>query len=301
MENIAAKMKRLLLIQIKYLWHSIRISGHNYTKGVTCIIFSRDRAMQLDFLLASMKRYSKSQIPVVVQYSSSDNHTSSYSELINKYPDVKFVKETTVRETLIRLLRELHTEYMFYLVDDQVFFREFDIMELLGKLKKGMFASMRLGETITNWGIQDVSLKPRYEENGGILFWKWRNNRDNHDWGYQFSVDGTIYRTVDILRCSLSIPFKAPNSYEANMNSVIFFKSNNSGIAFKRPVVVNLIINASRQEKGYENCEAGEYTADDLLKLYQSGKTFDFDKVAAIPYCSSHHIINDINSVLKDA
>ena len=301
MENIAAKMKRLLLIQIKYLWHSIRISGRNYTKGVTCIIFSRDRAMQLDFLLASMKKFSKTYFPVVVQYSCSESHTPSYDELIRKYPEVNFVKETTVRETLIKLLRGLRTEYMFYLVDDQVFISEFDIQELLGKLKNGVFASMRLGETITNWGIKDVAIRGNYREDGDFLHWRWNDNKANHDWGYQFSVDGTIYRTVDILRCSLSIPFKAPNSYEANMNSVMLFKSNNRGVSFKRPVVVNLIINASRQEKGYENCEAGEYTADDLLKLYQSGKTFDFDKVAAIPYCSSHHIINDINSVLKDA
>lgn len=301
MENKLIKIKRLLSIHVKYFYYLLKCSGNEYEEAVSCIIFSRDRAMQLDALLRSIRKYSKSDFKIIVQYSCSDKHHASYEELVSRYKDVCFVKETTVRETLLKILFNFKTKYMFYLVDDQVFIRDFDINLLLSKMRRRNFASMRLGKTITNWGIKDKPLQPIYREDESFLYWRWLENKGNADWHYQFSVDGTIYRTVDILRCTLSIPFKAPNSYEANMNSVILFKGNNSGVSFQLPVVVNLIINASRQEKGYEECVAGEYSADDLLRLWEAGKRFDIEKIAAISYCSCHHIINDINTIIKNA
>ncbi len=188
---------------------------------------------------------------------------------------------------------------MFFLVDDQVFIRPFDVYLLLQKMGKGIFASMRLGEDITNFGIRDVSLYPKHRKEGPFLYWKWKENKKQYDWGYQFSVDGTIYRTIDVLRCTLAIPFGAPNSYESNMNLVLLFKKNNRGVSFLKPVVTNLIINASRQEDGYEQCESGRYSTFDLLCLWEKGNSFDIDKISFINFNSTHYIVDSISNILR--
>ena len=197
-------------------------------------------------------------------------------------------------------MKNIKSQYMFYLVDDQVFIRDFDVEEALTQVNKHYFFSMRMGKNIINYGIKDIPLKPNYKECGKFIKWSFKDNKGVHTWGYQFSVDAHIYRTIDVLRCTMSIPFKAPNTYEANMNSVFFFKTRAKGCtAFSMPVVVNLILNASRHEYGYEDCESGEYNTDNLLNLFNSGHEFDLEKIAIIKYKSAHHIINDINCILK--
>lgn len=299
MNSRIERVKRLIIIQLKYLWNTIIHRNRYNDDGVTCVIFSKDRAMQLDALLESIIMYAEASFPIIVQYSASEIHKSSYETIIKKYKNVVFVKETSVRKTLIEIIQSVKTQYMFFLVDDQVFIRPFNVNLLLKKLGKGIFASMRLGDNITNFGIRDVPLYPKYKKDGFFLNWKWKKNKRQYDWGYQFSVDGTIYRTIDVFRCTLSIPFGAPNSYESNMNSVLLFKKNNSGISFLKPVVTNLIINASRQENGYEQCESGNYSTIDMLHLLEKGNSFDIIKISSINYTSTHHIIVDINTILK--
>lgn len=294
------KIKRLVKINVKYYINSLRYNSQNCSESnVTCVIFSRNRAMQLDALLESIERYSKAKFNIIVQYSYSPNHQKSYEEVEKKYPYVKFWQETTVNATLKEILKSIKSKYMFYLVDDQVFVGDFDVYEAIPFVDDKSFFSMRLGKNITNWGIKDVPLVPKYNEKGRLLHWKFSDNKGQHDWHYKFSVDGHIYRTIDILRCTMAIPFKAPNSYEANMNSVLFFKTAKYGSAFSQPVVVNLIINACREEAAYENCVGGEFSADDMLKLRENGKSLDLDAIARMNFNCTHFIVKDINSILK--
>lgn len=298
-ESKIKKIQRILSLNLKYYANTLIVKNDCRQDGVTCVIFSRNRAFQLDALLKSIKRYSETTFDIIVQYSCSDLHRSSYIVLLERYKDVKFVEESNFKDTLLKQLKEIKTKWMFYLVDDQAFIRHFNIIKILALKQKHNIISLRLGDNITNFGIEDKEFVPRFTYDNEYLMWRWRENGGNYDWCYQFSVDATIYDTIDVVRGSLAIPFKAPNSYEANMNSLLLYKSNNVGISFRKPVVVNLIINASRGEMNYESCVSGEYTAEDMLVLLQEGKELDLDKISAINYKSSHHIIQNIRDVLK--
>lgn len=293
------KIKRLAKIQFQYFCNCLKYEEGMYSQeSVTCVIFSRNRAMQLDALLESIERYSQTKFDIIVQYSYSPNHQKSYEEVEKKYPYVKFWLESTVNTTLKEILKSIKSKYMFYLVDDQVFIKDFNVYETLSFVNNNSFFSMRLGENITNLGFADVKMCPKYKKKEGMLFWNYVENKGQGDWYYKFSVDGHIYRTIDILRCTMSIPFKAPNSYEANMNSVIFFKTAKYGSAFSQPVVVNLIINACREEAAYENCVGGEFSADDMLKLRENGKRLDLDAIAKMEFNCTHFIVKDINDIV---
>ncbi len=297
------KLQRLLYlleVNVKYVFYILRYKESCRSNNATCVIFSRDRAMQLEALLESIEKYCRAQFNIIVQYSCSPNHRNSYENLIKLYQSdyCKFVEEHAFSSSLLDSLKAVKTKFLFFLVDDQVVVRPFDINEVISVMEKHVFFSLRLGKSITEFGIYDMRLTPSYNVKNNFLEWNWKENRNQKDWGYQFSVDGTVYRTIDVLRASLSIPFKAPNSYEDNMNSVILFRSNNRGMSYHEPVVINLIINASRREKEYEHFESGEYSTGDILELYNDGKRFSIEKISSINFNSTHYIIKDINTII---
>lgn len=292
----------LLSVNLKCTWNMLRYGSNRFSKsGATCIIFSRNRALQLEALMRSIEKYSKSSFEVIVQYSCSSAHRKSYDELIEQfksYVNYTFIEEQTFSLRLKEVIKSIRTKHLFFLVDDQVFVRPFDIEEVLSVMTNNSFFSLRLGRAITDFGIFERKLEPKYLIKGNFLEWSWKRNKDQKDWGYQFSVDGTVYKSIDVLRGAMSIPFRAPNSFEDNMNSVFLFRSDNKGISYRQPVVINLIINASRQEKEYEHFESGEYSTDDMLKLWRSGVRFSLEKISSIAFFSTHYIIRDINSII---
>ena len=292
----------LFLVNLKFILNVLRYRSNRYPlKGVTCVIFSRNRALQLDALLRSIEKYSKSSFDIIIQYSCSSNHRNSYEvlkERFNRVDNCKFVEEQSFPSTLIEVIKSIKTQIVFFLVDDQVFVRPFNIEDVITLVGRKSFFSLRLGRTITDFGIYEMKLAPNYIIEDKYLTWSWKKNKSQKDWGYQFSVDGTVYRSIDVLRASMAIPFKAPNSYEDNMNSIIMFRGNNKGISYYEPVVINLIINASRQEKEYDNFESGEYSIDDMLELWELGKKFSIDEISKIRFSSTHYIIRDINTIL---
>lgn len=293
----------LLRVNFKYVLNKMRYKNHNYSlNSVTCIVFSRNRALQLDALLRSIDKYSISPFDVYIQFSCSINHCQSYEVLITKYRETsnyKFVREESFPVSLLELIKGIKTQYLFFLVDDQVFVKPFDMKQIVSVMKKNSFFSLRLGKSITDFGIFERKLFPKYNTLSDYLEWSWKQNKDQKDWGYQFSVDGTVYRTLDVLRASMSIPFKAPNSFEDNMNSVWFFRGDNTGMSYHEPVVINLIINASRQEKAYEHFESGEYSTDDMLELWNTGKRFSLEKVSSLVFYSTHYVVKDINNIIE--
>jgi len=252
-------------------------------------------------LLRSIENFQKTQFDIIIQYSCSSVHRDSYEKLKEKYQNehCNFIEEERFSSTLISILKSIKTQFLFFLVDDQVVVRSFDINEIVSVMDRKLFFSLRLGKSITNFGIYDMKLNPNYEIKNNFLEWRWVKNKDQKDWGYQFSVDGTVYRTVDVLRASMAIPFKAPNSYEDNMNSVCLFRGDNRGMSYHEAIVINLIINASRQEKDYEQFESGEYSTDDMLDLWNKGCRLSIEKIASINFSSTHYIVKDINSIIE--
>ena len=293
----------LLRVNLKYVVNKLRYKHHNYSSNsITCIVFSRNRALQLDALLRSIEKYSESPFDVYIQYSCSLNHCQSYENIISRYGNTskyKFVREESFPVSLLDLIKSIKTQYLFFLVDDQVFVKPFDMSKIISIMKDNTFFSLRLGRSITDFGIFERKLLPKFSTQSDYLEWSWKQNKDQKDWGYQFSVDGTVYRTLDVLRASMSIPFKAPNSFEDNMNSVCLYRGDNIGMSYHEPVVINLIINASRQEKEYEHFESGEYSTDDMLELWNAGKRFSLEKVSSIVFHSTHYILKDINTIIE--
>ena len=161
---------------------------------ITTIIFSKNRACQLELLLRSLN------LPSTVIYTYDPAFKSGYNKLIGMYPKVKFIPETNFKNQLIENLGE----YTLFLVDDDVMIEPFeeDCSE---------FEEFKKNQSIISLSLR---LAPYYE--GAPDFknntWDWRGLK--HDWGYPMSVSAHIFRKQDILPIVTNGPFNTPNDLE---------------------------------------------------------------------------------------
>ena len=66
---------------------------------ITAIIFSKDRAVQLDFQLTSLNRHSGGIFDIYVLYEySNPDFKNGYEKLISKYPSLNWVQEKNFQE-----------------------------------------------------------------------------------------------------------------------------------------------------------------------------------------------------------
>src|SRR3989344_6927504 len=83
---------------------------------ISTIIFSKNRACQLELLLRSLN------MPATVIYTYDQDFKTGYDKLIGMYPEVEFVWETDFKKQVIENLGE----YTLFLVDDDVMIAPFE-------------------------------------------------------------------------------------------------------------------------------------------------------------------------------
>jgi hypothetical protein len=166
------------------------------------IIFSKDRAAQLDLLLRSMKENCNLFKPRVLYDTSNLMFQEGYSQVRKLHPDVHFIQEMRIGQDIRRLLESGKSPYVCVLTDDTVFYRDCKLSKKTIKevfTKKFFCFSFRLGK---NTIIQDYTTGKRQmklvpstvivaEEN--ILGWNAKRYPSFDNYGYLFGCDGCMY------------------------------------------------------------------------------------------------------------
>lgn len=155
---------------------------------IDCLVFSKDRAAQLDLLLRSIQRHAPrlySSLAVLYTGSSAD-YLRGYQVCFVEHPEAKFVLEHHF-ETQVRGWLDIAGPVVSFLVDDDVFYR--DAPDLKGNLPAGF--------------VFDGAMSLR----GG-------------DYDYPFSVDGNIYRRKDVNWILKGLRFRNPTELEAHAHNV---------------------------------------------------------------------------------
>lgn len=184
--------------------------------NLTTLIFSKNRACQLELLLRSLN------IPVTVLYSYDPQFKAGYDKLIGMYPSAKFVLRYDFKKQLLEIINK-GAKYIMFLVDDDIMLEPFD--EDCPEFK----------EFKRNPDILTLSLRmsPDYQYKGLPALkrniWEWRPyssggegyNRRLRQWGYPMSVGSHIFRKKDILPIILTNDMKNPNYLEGALNGNI--------------------------------------------------------------------------------
>lgn len=211
------------------------------------VIFSYNRAMQLDALLESVKKYLLWQdYEIDVLYNTSDNkYQLGYDILIEKYKNISFYKErpllyttysfaeltnlfnikllclcphlrrkkTNFRHLLLRVLRKSSTPFTMFMTDDSVFIRpvkfELKDFEWVQEDPSERQLSLRHGEEVI--GVKSI----KTTDNG--YEWSFSDYGNNDHWGYRFSLDAHIYCRVTLSSLLKRASFSNPNTLESSV------------------------------------------------------------------------------------
>lgn len=267
--------------------------------GVACVVFSKDRALQLYTLLDTYYLNVKNSAPVVVIYSaSSDEHAQAYSELKSFYKllnvDIEFVPEVkSFRHTLLEVLANIRVLSIFFLVDDIVFIRPLDLAIVAEIDPQQAILSLRHSPQLRRSYTANANQQPPIFQSSVIspdlLEFEWFEK--GHEWSDPWSVDGQVLSTAEVRVLTRISNFRAPNSYEAELKSFNDIVKGRKGICFKESKILNLPIN--RVQKEAENF-SGDVSPDFLLMQWNKGLMIDtsvFDQHIPLSPHEEHEII----------
>ena len=210
------------------------------------IIFSKDRACQLDFLLRSIKQeftdWRTARLVVLYTYSSAALRYS-YDLVRAEHPEVQFVCERDVDLTFKQATLSLlgHNPLVAFLVDDDVFKQPFTLaaheLAVFEADPEIMCVSLRMDPAMDFVYTLDRPAKTPDFRDGNI--WDWTVS--DGDWNYPMSLDGNIFRSAELLPLFERIPFHNPNSLEFELSKQPL--ANPRMVCFDIARIINLPLN----------------------------------------------------------
>jgi hypothetical protein len=250
------------------------------------IIFSKDRACQLELLLRSMRRFYR--VPVSVLWTeSSHDYLRGYRRLMNyASPLVSWHKEKDFKADLLRLVDPAVRLTMF-LCDDDVFKEPFEYNGELGN-PDVLCLSLRLQPGLTHCYPQNCdNVIPEIAADGtfrwGRRKWLWYRGIPG-DYGYPMSLDGHVFRTADILPLLHRLDYTNPNTLELQLS--LYPAWNRPLMAcLPRSPVMNIPVNVV--QSSWEN-RHGRISAAELNEKFLSGRIIDTKNIYGIQNMSCH-------------
>lgn len=253
------------------------------------IIFSKDRAMQLDLLLETMiSKFKIDNYKVNILYTASnDEFQKGFDVLISKYKNVNFKKEQSFKNDVLSLFND--SKYTVFFVDDIIFYDDVilndDELHNIFMLTNATCFSLRLGLNTKHCYTQQKfnSLENINKHNffydtdliEPVISWKVKDG--THDYAYPLSVDGHIFKTEFIKNLSEFITYTNPNTFEALLSNF----SNPEMIisSYEKSKIVNSPIN--KVQNVFENLAGMNYgySAEDLNEMFLDGLIFNVSKM----------------------
>lgn len=259
---------------------------------INCIIFSMNRALQLDALLRSFDLNKIGECPIYVLYKATDEmHSKAYHELISLHRNkAVFIEENNLgfKTQLLNIVNGIDTGKLFFLVDD-IFFTEPVDFNLLSQIDTSRYIfSLRMGNHLSYSYVVDKSQKlpTFFETDENFLYWHW--NEGELDWAYPLSVDGHIFNTNEIKLLIENCDFKAPNSFEASLQHYKHLFTPRIGMCYHKARIVNNPCNKVQNEI---NNIHGTYHQDDLLRHWRNKQEIDIEKLQGYVNQSVHEEI----------
>jgi len=252
------------------------------------IVFSRNRACQLELFLRSMKFYFKEfydhKINILYTYSS-DRYREGYERLFKIHNDsnINYIKESQDFKKHVLLLLNPSNPYSVFFVDDIIFKNQFSLNSIQFKLftlnDEILTLSLRLHPNLIYCYASNLKMnKPDFETNN---VFKWKGQIG--DFGYPMSLDGHFFRTSEISTLTRSISFTNPNSYESFLAFYPFNKP--KMICFDESIIMNNPVN---RVQTYNNNYHGNIPADYLNENFLNGRIIDLENFKGFRNVSCH-------------
>lgn len=256
---------------------------------IDALIFSRNRPLQLDALISSIKKFSNmdgKKINVLHRYD--EKYTPGLERVKKIHDEVNFIDEKNF-ELQVKDYLKLGEKFCVFFVDDMLLKNDVDFnlpCSVLSSHPQFLTFSLRLGTHLTHcYPVNSRQIVPNGTVNSQLFLWEWRGT--HHDWGYPFSVDGHIFRRSELEGWSSHLLFKNPNQFESELQSIPRTFAIPPGMCcYLNSKIFNNPLNRVQDE--FKNRAEGE-SIDELYDAWMSGLSIDIDKFYGFINDAAHH------------
>jgi glycosyltransferase involved in cell wall biosynthesis len=248
------------------------------------LIFSKDRALQLDATLRSLLFHCNdaNELQIKVLFTSSASlYENQYEQLKSDYSLYKFLqfhREQFFFRDLIALISPFN--YILFLTDDNIFVRNFKMSQILESLKTNpdsLGLSLRLGKNTTYcYTLNKNQNLPSFSPLGNnILKFNWTTSQ--YDFGYPLELSSSVYRKEDILPYISRMNFQNPNTLESSMNvhRGFFHSFKPYLLCYEQAVTFSNPLNMVQTAWVNRTSMKPEYSSDSLSKFFKDGYRID--------------------------
>jgi glycosyltransferase involved in cell wall biosynthesis/GT2 family glycosyltransferase len=263
------------------------------------IIFSKNRACQLDLLLRSLKIYLQDwqlySVNIIFSYTNRE-YEQGYETVKKQFPSFNYFPESqdqfvadSFKQLVLECFKNDHP-YTMFLVDDLVFKSPVNLADDTFKTfisdSSILCLSLRLSPNIEYCYTSNVfSPPPPFDTN---LVWDWQKQPKNSDWGYPMSLDGHIFRTSEIYDIITSNrAFNNPNTLETQL--ALLPISAHQMICYAESKIVN--IPANKVQNIYSNRHAQMSDLSNLNQYFLNGYRLSLKPVLEAKNISVHQEI----------
>ena len=262
---------------------------------IDCLIFSKDRPMQLHGLLDSVCKYAPDLFNLsVLSVSTLPKYEMGYNKVQECFRNVEFYEEECFQQDVLDWLRVIdRTSHVCFLVDDILYYRSVSLSaKQIKEIVSDFFAcfSLRLGENTTDQTYAGLppaeSLTPCYSiplfsplNNPDYIYWDRLKYSPFENYGYPISVDGHIFKRETILNITNMLEgFNGPNQYEGQL--ALFHQKMPRYIAsFQNSVLVNSPNNIVQNEAKNIYGKTYPFSQENLCERYLRGERLDLDAI----------------------
>lgn len=243
------------------------------------LIFSRDRAAQLDLLLQSIERNMTPEETTVLWTASNEQFAVGYENVVSPQTDFVFQEteaefDTALRETLAA------SETVTFFCDDDIVFRPVPAPPSSLLTDGVLCVRMSVGRETRNMVLP-----------AGFPVWEW-SLLEPHDFGFVGGVDGDTYRSHHALAALGGETIGNPTWVETDM-SLSFRRTEALPLAacFPNQCVVGNAVNRVSPSSGVGCGFVFPQTAAALNKRFVRGERINYDKLDFAGIDSCHHEI----------
>lgn len=192
---------------------------------INTIMWSKDRACQLDLTLSTYKKYFtewREQQVNIIYTASTPDYAKGYERVKSLHPEFNWIQESNFRQDTINCFNKFYRPFTTFVVDDDVFIDYFslksDEFNIFANDPSIICVSPRLAPYVTYCYPASIdSPPPQFIPHYPKKVWNWKLPHLRGDWCYPWSVAcHHIFKSEDLQHAINNIPFKFANSFEGN-------------------------------------------------------------------------------------
>lgn len=190
---------------------------------INCLIFTKDRACQLDLLLRSINEFFLPRLDIhILAKATNSDYEDGYDKFLNENKNFHFYweKPNLFKNQVMGIVHRFNYDHTICFLDDDVVVNTVPyIGEAILNDKQVNALSLRMSPKINYCYAKDIGMEiPKFVEQEEYLIWDWTKQPSHLDWGYPMSLGGNIYSHYYLFSLWDKIFFDSPNYIEGYMH-----------------------------------------------------------------------------------